>query len=536
MGFSNIYVLKTVLWAILAACCILEMIFFPSISNLVGCLVTIVSTWLFFTNVFKIEIVRSRPIAFIAFLQLFFFMFLPLPITLLDGNEMSHDFFIPVETYLLQLFYFCCGILAFYFSGTLLSRNKISEWLKKCGYFVTPTDKQLWILGFIGLFFRLFMMSKQGNGDEELAGAGTLNMFSLLLYSPICILFKPLLGKEKCSRKDATVVYIYIAFLVILLIATNSRSQMLSPLVVFAFCYLLKQIYTYRETLWMSYKKVFIIIISVLVISGPAADMAIAMVIVRGDRSSMNFSELLKKSLEVYQDKEQLTVYRKFIIDKNNSSIGNEWQESYVSSPFLDRLCNYRVADATIYHAQRVGYGNLAMLELYENQILAMFPGPIVKYFFPEIDKSNLNFSTMDKLYLLSANGGLGGVKVGGDVGLGLATFGYFYFPLCCILYFLVFYILDGVVLFFNNGPCFSIFTLISVYFTYFLMFQVAGGIISQTTFVLWKFWWVTIWYCIVFKVIRGGKLNHSLRELLLLYKRVIPCWAYSMKGGVYVR
>ena len=53
MGVSNIYVLKTVLWAILAACCILELIFFPSVSNLAGCLVTIVSTWLFFTIVFS---------------------------------------------------------------------------------------------------------------------------------------------------------------------------------------------------------------------------------------------------------------------------------------------------------------------------------------------------------------------------------------------------------------------------------------------------------------------------------------------------
>lgn len=503
MGGSNIYVLKTVLWAILAACCILELIFFPSVSNLAGCLVTIVSTWLFFTNVFKIEIVRSRPISFIAFLQLFFFMFLPLPITLLDGKEISHDLFIPVETYLLQLLYFCCGILAFYFSGTQLSRNKISEWLKRCGYFVTPTNKQLWILGFIGLFFRLFMMSKQGNGEEQLAGAGTLNMFSLLLYSPICILFNPLLGKEKCSKKNSAIVYLYIAFLVILLIATNSRSAMLSPLVVFAFCYLLKQIYTYRETLWMSYKKMFLIIISVLVISGPASDMAIAMVVVRGERSSMTFSELLEKSVEVYQDKEQLTVYRNLKIDENKSNIDNHWNESYVSSPFLDRLCNYRVVDATIYHAQRVGYGNKAMLELYENNILSMFPGPIVHIFFPEIDKSKLNFSTMDKLYLLSANGVLGGYKVGGDVGLGLATFGYFYFPLCCILYFLVFYILDGVVLFFNNVPYFSIFTLISVYFTYFLIFQVANGIVSQTTFVLWNFWWVTIWYCLVYKIVR---------------------------------
>lgn len=502
MGVSNIYVLKNVLWAILATCCVLELFFFPSFSNLVGCLVTIVSTWLFFTIVFKIEIVRSRPISFIAILQLFFFMFLPLPITLLDGNEMSHDLFIPVETYLLQLFYFCICILAFSFAGSKLSRNAISERLKNIGYFEIPTDKQLWILGIIGLCIRLFMMSKQGEGDGQLAGAGTLNMFSLLLYAPICILFNPLMGKDKCTKMVSYVVYCYIIFLVVLLIATNSRSLMLSPLVVFVCCYLLRQIFMYWDRLWMSYKKLFLLIISIFIISGPVSDMAIAMVVVRGERSSMTFSELLEKSIDVFHDKEQLDFYRKRVADKDKSSVGTEWQESYVSSPFLDRLCNYRVADATLYHAQKVGYGNQSMVELYGNQILAMFPGPIVGCFFPKFDKSKLNFSTMDELYFLSEKSGLGGFKVGGDVGLGLATFGYFYYPLCFLIYFLVFYILDGVV-FFNNGPCFSIFTLISVYFTYFLMFQVGGGVIAQTTFVLWRFWWVTIWYCLVYKVVR---------------------------------
>ena len=139
---------------------------------------------------------------------------------------------------IITLLYFFCCILAFYFSGTQLSRNKISEWLKRCGYFVTPTNKQLWILGFIGLFFRLFMMSKQGNGEEQLAGAGTLNMFSLLLYSPICILFNPLLGKEKCSKKNSAIVYLYIAFLVILLIAPPfpEASRPSTKTIIFLFC------------------------------------------------------------------------------------------------------------------------------------------------------------------------------------------------------------------------------------------------------------------------------------------------------------
>ena len=107
---SNISVIKSALWAILASSTILEMLIFPSLGNFIGCMVTGISTWLFFVNVFKIEIIRNRPISFVAFLQLFFFMFLPLPITLLDGNEMSHDLFIPMQTYIYQLFYFCICI------------------------------------------------------------------------------------------------------------------------------------------------------------------------------------------------------------------------------------------------------------------------------------------------------------------------------------------------------------------------------------------------------------------------------------------
>ena len=373
------------------------MLLFPSWENFLGCIVTLISCWLYFENVFKISIIREHPIGFIATLQIFLFMYLPLPVTLLDGNEMSHDMFIPSKTYLLQLIYFCIAILAFHFAGMKNRQNKVYCWLKKIGYFYRPSNSQLWILGIIGLIFRLFMMSKQGS-EDSLVGAGTLNMFSGFIYCPILILFNSLLGKNRCSKKSEYVVYAYIIFLFILLIATNSRSMMLSPLVVFVFCYIIKQIYTYRNTLWLSYRKIIFIIFALLIISGPAADMAIAMVMVRGDRSSMSFSELFDKSIEAYKDKEGLNAYRK-MMDKNQPAIGADWQEYYVSSPFLDRLCNYRVADATIYHAQRIGFLNKEMLDYFGNLIITMFPGPIVKALFPDVDKSYYNFSPMDKLY-----------------------------------------------------------------------------------------------------------------------------------------
>lgn len=533
---SNIYVIKASLWAILVVSAVLELMLFPSLENLIGCAVTFASTWLFFNWVLKIEIIRSRPVCFVAFLQLFLFMYLPLPITLLDGNEMSHDLFIPNQTYILQLLYFSLCVVAFHLSGFNIDKNKVYLWLKRWGYFVQPSDRQLWLLGLIGLAFRLFMMSKQG--EDTLAGAGTLNMFSVLIYSPICILFRPLFGKEKCSRKTSYIIYGYIAFLVVLLIATNSRSKMLSPLVVFAFCYLLQQMYTYRNTLWLSYKKMTVLIVSLFVLAGPASDMAIAMVVVRGERTSISFGELLDKSIDAFQDKDRLNAYRRLMEEQEEGAVGADWQESYVSSPFLDRLCNYRVADATIYHAQRVGYGNIEMLEFFFNNVATMFPGPISSFLFPEIDKSDLTFSSMDKLYYLSTRAGVGGYKVGGDVGLGLATFGYSYFPLCFVIYFLVFYILNGVCRTFKGEHKFAIFTLISIYFTYFLMFQVGGGLIAQTRFVLWGFWWVSFWYCLVYwflRIFRGGKLDENFQEAIQSYKGYgAVTWRTPMKGGAY--
>lgn len=502
---SNIKIIKRALWFILFASTLIELLLFSSLNNLVGCIVTLASTKLFFDFVFKINIVRNHSICFIAFLQLFLFMYLPLPMTLLDGNEMSHDLYNPTQTYILQFIYFTIAIIAFKIACSRKSyRTNLSyQFLKSIGFYKAPTNRQLWVLGIIGLGFKFILMKNQF-GDNATAGAGSLNMFSILMYSPICILFRSLFNEKPCNRSSAIKVYLYIGALVIVLIATNSRSAMLSPIVMYLFGYILEQIYKIHNKIWLSYKKLILGILALFIVTGPASDMATAMVIVRGSRSDMNVTELLNNSIKIFQDKESLNAYRKLMNgDKDVLALG-EWDESYVSNIFLDRLCNYRVADATIYHAEKAGFGNENMLDDFLERFMSMYPGPITHFFFPDINKEDISYSPMDKLYDISQGGGLGGFKVGGSVGLGLATFGYFYFILVLLIYIVVFYLIDGVSRFFRNGQVFiPIFTLMTIYFTYFLMFQVANGIISQISFILWGFWWTAIWYAIVYKVVR---------------------------------
>lgn len=506
---SNVKVIKSSLWAILAVCTIVELVLFPRMENLMGCVVTFVSTWMFFTWVFNIEIIRARPISFIAFSHLFFFMYLPLPVTLLEGNEMSHNLYTPIDTFLLQLLYFAICVLAF----NLAKRNSrgpnmVRGVLKYCGFFTTPTNLQLWMLGAIGLAFRLIAAGRQF-GEEALAFGGTINMFSNLIYCPILILFGTLWGGEKCGKKTTYFIYGYIVFLVVLFVSTNSRSKMISPLIVFGSCYLLRQIYIHRTTLWMTKKKMIALIAAFFLITGPATDMSTAMLIVRSERSSMSFTELLTRSVEVFQDKKALAAYREAAEelagedDEAESENNTDWDEQYVSSPFLNRLCNYRVVDATIYHARRVGFADERMIDFFVDKLMTMFPGPITSTFFPNVSKEDLVMSSMDKLYNLSTGYPVGGFKVGGDVGIGLATFGYFYFPLCLVVYILVFHIFDSVIIYYRGQIIFSVFTLLYIYFTYFLKLQVATGLFAQVSFVLWGFWWTNLWNCAVLKIVR---------------------------------
>lgn len=502
---SNIAVIKRALWGILLCCVAMEFFFFPEESNMVGCLVSVLSTALFFKYVFQIEIIRCFPICFIVFLQLFAFMYLPLPTTLADGMPMNHDLYNPTLSFILQFVYFCVTLLSFKMACRLFGRHKgLQHFLLRQGFFTPPTTVQLWVLGGIGWILRLFMMSSNG---DKLEGAGSLNTLSLFIYAPILLLFPSLLGRrnEKCTLKQRVAVFLYIVCSVIILIATNSRSQMISPVVVIVSCYLISTIYKRSNNVWLNTKKIIIGAVTFFLITGPATDMAFAMVVVRAERKSLNFQELLSRTIEVYKDKKTLQYMREMDEDKNDSKGANDWNEKYVSNLFLDRFCNYRVIDASIYHAQRVGIPNERMQEDFVKRCQIMYPQPIVNTLFGYIDKSKYAYSSMDKLYAESMLSGavFASYIVGGDVGLGLTVFGWLYFLVQFIVYTLLFLLCCNLMYWRNGIPVFSVLVLLNIYFVYFLCFQVANGMSSHISFIAWGFFYMTFLQLLIYRIIR---------------------------------
>lgn len=507
-SISNISIFKKGLLLILIISSFLELILFPEWDNFVGCVVSILSTLLFYNYVLKIDVIRNRPISFIVILHLFLFMYLPLPATLIDGNELSHDMYNPILTYILQFIYYSITLIAFIWAGRIKNKHKgLNKVLKKIGYFDAPSVKQMWALGIFGWVFKLATLNIQYSSDDVyVSGMGTLSMFAIFIYTPILILFQPLLGKSPCTKKERILVYTYIIFMTIVLVATNSRSQILSPFILYLFCYLLTKIYEHQNKIWLTTRKIIIGIIGLLLVTGPLSDMAFAMLVTRSTRNDISYMELLEQTFDVYSDKERLNAYKNILESSSNTTYTSSlaWNESYVSNIFLQRLCNYRVVDATIYHAGRSGYANKEMIDDFIVHLQTIFPQKVVNFLFGNIDKSKYAYSPMDKLYAISYGGNIHvSYIVGGDVGLGLATFGFLYFPICLIVYLTMFLLFENLVLFNNKKYIFSFFVLLNIYYAYFLRLQVGGGMINTVFFVFWGFFYNTLFYLLSYKLIR---------------------------------
>ena len=488
---ENLRTIKRILLTIIIVCTCFEVAFFPSLANIVGCVGTLASLWLFNNYIFKTSVMQECPFSFIAFLQLFLFMFLALPCTLLDGNEMSHDLYSPVSTYLWQLLYFVISALAFLTAMRFSRKHRgVQNMLGKIGFFNTPSMQQLWLLAAIGWIPKMLLLNSQFSGDELYqSGVGTLNMFSVFIYAPVVALFMPLLGGTEISKTTKKLVYGYAIFLSVMMIATNSRSQMIAVWFVVVFGFIIKYFYKEGTQSLIKPKRIFICFVAFLVVTGPISDMAFAMLLARSDRNQLSFTGLLSRTWEIYNDKDYMAKIKALadMEDKDKFVNSFDWNESYVSNIFLQRVTNYRVVDATIYHAQKAGFANSVMWDDFCNHVKYIFPEPIIKMFDPSFKKNLYAYSAMDKLYSVSRGESLiPGYKVGGDVGLGLSVFGYLYFPLTFIVYFLLFYIFNNMVRIRNGRKVFPLLIMMIVYDYVFRKFDVAGGIQKHITYIIY--------------------------------------------------
>lgn len=478
---------------IIIICVILEMLIWPSINNFFGCLMTVIS-WIIFSKIgLNEQVIREHIFAWLVFLSMSLYRILPLIATMLEGHSIGYNFLVPLSTYCGETLLYCVSALAFYLAikrrNPLLNLKNI---LFHCGFYSPVNTFTLWCMGILGLFFKIYVVFNHIEFGDLIGK--TMVGFTFFQYAPILLFFPNLIGysSDKVIIINKLCLF-YIALLVILSFATNTRYEMLEPIGTFIILLFLSYIKS-PKNIRHSIKNRYIIgtvLVSLFVIP-IMNDVSLAIVYNRQFRKNTNREELFIKTFNTLSDKEMMEELR-VIKDKKdikavNTETSKNWSETYVDNFALNRYCNLKVADNTLYHAIKVGFPNQYMFNDFWTELVAILPSPILKFLDIEYDK-NIRYSRGDKLKALSSNRHpFKSFLVTSHLADGLLTFGYWYFPIEFILFFVRFLFLDTFLLTYKNNTYYSLLGLITI-FSFLAMFRHAGGCCDSLPYLLRDYW-----------------------------------------------
>ena len=490
--------LSKIFWIILIIFCSLQIITYQTIDVVVGCFVSLVTYFIFSKLIFTVKSLKQRPISLIAISAVIMFTYFAPIMTYIEKHPITYNMISPISTFFWQLLYVIVTFLAYIYTGRKYKSRPLQKILIRVGYFDTVSNKSLWILGFLGLIGRIYLLKNQF-GEEATGGAGSIYMLLIpFLMAPYCILFRPLLSKRAKPYVGSKIPFIvYTLLLLVMAVASNARNAIVTVLISLLLMAIFYNI-NYREDiinklLNISTKKIIFLFVTVLIVLGPISNFAVAMVAVRYMRSDIGAKDLFIETCNLAMDSEKMSEIKKSLntieghADLSKQRLENEWNEDYISNVFMNRVCNYQVADASIYHANRAGIPCKSFIDDSFERVKIIFPSPMVKLFFGDIDKNKFAYSPMDFLYSQSMHSPIfKGYIVGGDVGLGLGFFGYIFPLFQFLIYLLIFRYLDQIVMFNSQHAVIPALTLISIY-DYFFIFFVSTGVFER----LVSFFWV---------------------------------------------
>lgn len=511
---DNIRILYKVILITMIIFSVLELIFHFSLENIYGCAVFFVGWWLLYQFVLKTD--RKKCLfPYLAMLGLgISFFWLPLIATFLEGKPLNFRFENSYLTFTNQLINLIMLICAYRFCYKVYKpRNPIYRLWRWMGYFRAPADIQVWIMGFIGLASYVTLLGIQGTDAAESENLGFFGqlLFVLRPFSvfPALLLFKNIYTEQQ-NHGNRNIVIFYLGLLVIIGIGTGKRTLIFGPFVAMFMCYLIPVIVDNRKL--FTTRNTILIVVLVYLITGPVADLAIAMAIGRDNSEQTSSSQTFNNIVNLLSDRERLydmyQTYMTYIDNGGDNDYG--WSEYYVDNIMLDRFCNLRVCDASLYYAQSLGYDNPVMHNYLSNQIVYQVPTPILRAFGINQNKFEDAFTPGD---LLSSEG-LGlkqqykGYRVAGDTGIGMFLWGYKYYFIAFFIYFALFYFMSSRVQIDKKFviPLPELATFYTILFT----FNNATGIVGVISQLLRTGWQAIVVYCIVFFVIR--KMTFSVK------------------------
>ncbi|MBE8719327.1 hypothetical protein [Sphingobacterium pedocola] len=500
--------IKKIVDVILYVAVFFEVLFFPEIGNLIGCVMTLFCWWIFrYFFLFK-KIILLHPFSFLMFLSMFMYRFVPFIATLVEGKPITYGFENAYETFFYETLLFVVSALAFYFASVQVVKpasNFVQEKLCKLNFYKSDIVV-LWVMGFIGLIAQLYSLMIGGRSEYGDVLSKSIAGIQYMIYAPSILLFPSLTSQRYTVNRAHVLIYLGVVFT--LSLATNSRQTMLMPVATLTllFCLdILRRNLSIRQ--FVSPMKLAGFVVFFVFGMSLISDISIAMLANRGIRAHVSREELFIQTWNTLQNREQMDQLRKissqYEIITNESYMINGWTETYIDNFMLNRYGNMRISDQTIYYANVVGWENLKMRDDLITKIWAILPTPILNNLGVKINKEDLEYSRGDYLYnLATGSGGLGGYRVTSHIGDGLATWGMWYFPIQFVIFYLVFKLLDCFVLYTKRGFIYSPYGLMSI-FLFLGMFRNANGHFQDISYLMRGFWQDCFTYLVVYWLIK---------------------------------
>lgn len=492
--------LKTLLWSGAVISTSIQMLLFSSIGVFALCMMQCVVCYFYCKLFLKRDLFLRYPFSSVVFISIFLYRYLPPLATLSDGNPVTIGLVYPVRVAILETLAFISFALAFYCAIRYQKRNVLRSYLIKFGLFKPQPPLVYWILGGIGVYGSVFTMLNFGGVEMGDVGGKFVQGLAYLRFVPIVMLVPSLFGLDARKMPSKVYVVVWIVFLIILGIASNGRKNMIMAVVVFAlmlmFVYFVRG--GYLTQMVNPIKMLFVLLLAYVGI-GFMGDMSLAMLNTRKIRADVRGKDLLSATLDVYFDDKKMAKLKaeKETEESDITSYDEGWTEDYVSSHFLNRYCNIRITDETLWLADKiVADGKMGHMQAaFVQNMVKQLPTPIINFFGISLDKSSILYSNGDYMYAIATNKPIRvGYRVSSHVSDGLATFGYFTFLVFFVVYFIDFYFINSFSI--CKGGMSQLSVLGGAYLANFMnFFGNGGGIIKEVNFILRTYWQTVILY-----------------------------------------
>lgn len=413
-----------------------------------------VGTVLFHGFILRSDVVTRHPVScFTLFGAVVTMLWGPLIFTTLEWKPIIYELKLPVQTFGYSLA-LCAALIAAHVLYRKLGFGRFAEGVVsnlwgRHGFFNRPSALMLWIMGFVGLaaFFYLNVIKQEDMYTIGVQGsvAKFISGLAPFAYAPLVLLALPFLSPrdQLVNRFHVVCCILYIGLLLLMAILSNVRGLFAAPMLSVLLAFVLLG-FVGKLRLKKFHAVVFVLSVPVAVFAlAQLSDLALAMRAARANRGSVGAVVIMRDTMATFSDKKYLSSYR----DELSAGLEyRQYNEFYVSSPFLSRFVITKFIDNTLSYIPEYTPGDIAELRSFTKQrIWASLPSPLLTLLRIPVSKEFATSISMgDYMYYLANGGILGGFKTGSLIGNGVAVFGYWVFGVIFIFAIPVFCLFDS--------------------------------------------------------------------------------------------